>query len=695
MDPTSQQNPDPNAKFLADSLVWLRLRLRRLAEANIDKVGTARDESNDFIWQPEDGETEGKITDAQIASADEARQKFDQSSPAPALFRLAQQLCLSKFEREMLLLCAAMELDPRIGHLCAAIHGDPAMSYPTFSLAMSVFDDPAWDILSPERPLRFWRLLEINQSPLTTLMMSPLRADERIVNFIKGLNYVDDRVSPLLSKIGYRHEEILLSQSQRELAKPIAQYLHDQANGMTQYFHLVGAARTSKELVARWVASEFNIELYKLSVNRLARFESELETLARLMLRDSLLMPISYFVDAHDLGAKQADSDSVLVRRLMGMLPGVVFLSTRDSLSELAVNRVVVDVSKPTASEQEAVWEDHLAGKTDLPSILSGQFSMDLPDIAQLAEPFRLNECQESVYPSGKHPFEEEVWDVCRAQTRPQLDSLAQRIEVKATLDDIVIPDAAMELLQAIVNQSRNQKKVYDEWGFRDKMNRGLGISAMFAGESGTGKTMAAEAIANELRLNLYRIDLSAVVSKYIGDTEKNLCRLFDAAEDGGTILFFDEADSLFGKRSEVKDSHDRFANIGVNYLLQRMESFSGLAILATNMKRALDAAFMRRLRFIVDFPFPSAAQRETIWAKSFPKKTGSDLDFKWLARINLTGGGIHSVALNSAFASAAKGLDLATMPIVLKAAKAEMVKLDRHINESDFQWTEPVEAVA
>ena len=220
-------------------------------------------------------------------------------------------------------------------------------------------------------------------------------------------------------------------------------------------------------------------------------------------------------------------------------------------------------------------------------------------------------------------------------------------------------------------------------------------LPVLITGESGTGKTMAAEAIANELRLNLYRIDLSAVVSKYIGDREKNLCRLFDAAEDGGTILFFDEADSLFGKRSEVKDSHDRFANIGVNYLLQRMESFSGLAILATNMKRALDAAFMRRLRFIVDFSFPSAAQREAIWAKSFPKTTGSDLDFKWLARINLTGGGIHSVALNSAFASAAQGLGCATMPIVLKAAKAEMVKLDRHINESDFQWTEPVEAVA
>src|SRR3989440_8648996 len=150
-------------------------------------------------------------------------------------------------------------------------------------------------------------------------------------------------------------------------------------------------------------------------------------------------------------------------------------------------------------------------------------------------------------------------------------------------------------------------------------MNRGLGISALFAGDSGTGKTMAAEVIANELRLNLYRIDLSAVVSKYIGETEKNLRRLFDTAEDGGAILFFDEADALFGKRSEVKDSHDRYANIEINYLLQRIEAYRGLAILATNMKSALDQAFMRRLRFVVDFPYPGVGERRAIWERVFP----------------------------------------------------------------------------
>jgi SpoVK/Ycf46/Vps4 family AAA+-type ATPase len=218
-------------------------------------------------------------------------------------------------------------------------------------------------------------------------------------------------------------------------------------------------------------------------------------------------------------------------------------------------------------------------------------------------------------------------------------------------------------------------------------MNRGLGITALFAGESGTGKTMGAEVIAADLRLNLYRIDLSAVVSKYIGETEKNLCRLFDAAEDGGAILFFDEADALFGKRSEVKDSHDRYANIEVNYLLQRMEAYSGLAILATNMRGALDVAFTRRLRFIVTFPFPSVADLRRMWQKAFPPQTPVEpLDYGRLARLNLTGGGITNAAVNAAFLAAESGTRV-TMSSALAAARQELIKLDRPINEADFQW--------
>jgi SpoVK/Ycf46/Vps4 family AAA+-type ATPase len=219
-------------------------------------------------------------------------------------------------------------------------------------------------------------------------------------------------------------------------------------------------------------------------------------------------------------------------------------------------------------------------------------------------------------------------------------------------------------------------------------MNRGLGISVLFSGVPGSGKTMAAEVMANELRLDLFRIDLSAVMSKYIGETEANLRRLFDAAENGGAILFFDEADALFGKRSEVKDSHDRYANIEINYLLQRMESYGGLAILATNMKSALDAAFLRRLRFVLDFPFPGVAERKLMWQKAFPPQTPtSELDFDRLARLNVVGGHIAVIALNAAFAAAAADTPV-TMPLILAATRIEYRKLGRTVNEADFRPT-------
>ena len=194
--------------------------------------------------------------------------------------------------------------------------------------------------------------------------------------------------------------------------------------------------------------------------------------------------------------------------------------------------------------------------------------------------------------------------------------------------------------LREIAVHVAHRATVYDTWGFGAMSNRGLGISALFAGASGTGKTMAAEVLANALRLDLYRIDLSSVVSKYIGETEKNLRRVFDAAEDGGAILFFDEADALFGKRSEIKDSHDRYANIEINYLLQRMESYRGLAVLATNMKGMLDPAFLRRIRFVINFPFPDATQRAEIWQRIFPPNTPTEgLDIGKLARLSVAGG--------------------------------------------------------
>lgn len=318
----------------------------------------------------------------------------------------------------------------------------------------------------------------------------------------------------------------------------------------------------------------------------------------------------------------------------------------------------------------------------DHPLRLAEQFNFNQPEIGRIADAV-LNRPVEDETDLG-----DSLWQACMLAARPRLEKLAQRIDVKATWDQLVLPAEEKILLRQITDQVSQRNRVYDEWGFREKMNRGLSINALFAGESGTGKTMAAEVIANKLKLDLYRIDLSAVVNKYIGETEKNLRKLFDAAEDSGAILFFDEADALFGKRSEVKDSHDRYANIEVNYLLQRMESYRGLAILATNRKNALDKAFVRRLRFIVNFPFPGIEERSEIWQKVFPPKTpvAEKLDFHRLAKLNITGGSIHNIALNAAFLAAQNGNSV-TMPLLLKAARTEFKKLERPMKESDFRW--------
>jgi SpoVK/Ycf46/Vps4 family AAA+-type ATPase len=240
------------------------------------------------------------------------------------------------------------------------------------------------------------------------------------------------------------------------------------------------------------------------------------------------------------------------------------------------------------------------------------------------------------------------------------------------------------EILQDIVAQVQHRPTVYDAWGFAEKNSRGLGITVLFAGASGTGKTMAAEVLAQALRLDLFRIDLSTVVSKYIGETEKNIRRVFDAAEAGGAILLFDEADALFGKRSEVKDSHDRYANIEVSYLLQRMESYRGLAILTTNMKSALDSAFLRRIRFIVQFPFPDAAQRAQIWSRIFPQKSPIEaLDVEKLAQLSVTGGNIKNMALTAAFL-AADAREPIRMTHVLRAARSEYAKLEKPLTDAE-----------
>jgi SpoVK/Ycf46/Vps4 family AAA+-type ATPase len=283
----------------------------------------------------------------------------------------------------------------------------------------------------------------------------------------------------------------------------------------------------------------------------------------------------------------------------------------------------------------------------------------------------------------------EAAWRAGLAHSRMALDELGRRVEPAARWADLVLPEPQREILRQIVAHVRRRSVVYQDWGFERMLRRGLGITALFAGASGTGKTLAAEVVAGELGLDLFVIDLSQVVSKYIGETEKNLRRVFDAAERGGAVLLFDEADALFGKRSEVKDSHDRYANLEVSYLLMRMETYRGLAVLTTNQKKALDPAFTRRLRFVVDFPFPDVRERAEIWRRVIPPQTPVEgLAVEGLARLTVAGGSIRNIALGAAFLAADEGAAL-TMRHLLAAARTEYVKCERSFPAAEVSsWT-------
>jgi hypothetical protein len=713
-----------NEHYLAAALAWLRLRLERNAGGIatgpllqppppppvIESSAPAKRRLL-MRWQPVRPVTQlpsvpllppaSRVTDEQIAQAAEAMAQTEtQMQPPPALVILSQRFGLSLFERYLLLLCAAVELDTRIPSLCAQAQGDASRPFPTFALALALFPESAtWDALSPERPLRHFRLIEINQPGAQPLTTSALRADEWVVNHIKGLNYLDDRLAHFLVLLEVVEAGVGLPESQRAVVEAIVQGIERAPEGeRLPVVQLLGVDSPSKRLVAWHAAAALGLHLYRLPAELLPPQAAELETLARLWQRQAAVLPVCLYLDARELegatGGQMENQPQPPISRFLARGGGIVFLDTRETWPRLDRPSLIQDVSKPTPAEQQSVWRDALGTAAgDNPQRLSNQFNLGLAEIQQVAKTTEAPLDVES--DDAIEAFSGRLWDACLAITRPKLDALAQRLKPKATWADIVLPESELELLRQITHQVRQRNKVYDEWGFRRKMSYGLGVHALFAGESGTGKTMAAEVIANELRLNLYRIDLSAVVSKYIGETEKNLSRLFDAAEDGGMLLFFDEADAIFGKRSEVKDAHDRYANIEINYLLQRMESYRGLAILATNMKSALDTAFLRRLRFTVDFPRPAEDERKLIWEKAFtPEVPREQLDYDRLAHFNFTGGDIRNIVINACFLAAQANTPV-TMPLVLKAARHEYSKRGWPVDEAQFRWRVATGAVA
>jgi hypothetical protein len=602
-----------------------------------------------------------------VPSLEEARAAL--GSP-PTIDRISQLFGLSMFEREILLLCAGVEMDCRIAALCADAQGYPQRTYVTFSLAMDLLGEPHWSALTPARPLRRFRMVEVGTGyALTTV---PLRIDERILHYLAGVNFLDPRLQPLIQPA----RPLLDVAGDHKLSAEQMVRTFETCSDYWPVLQLCGDDSHGKEDTALLATQFAGRHLFVLRAGDVPAVGPDLDQLALLWEREALLLPGALLIHCGSGGLTPS------ARHLVEILGGIVFLASREPLR---VDRAFLrfDVNKPSPAEQKRLWQRALG-----PSAVNFNGALDAVSQHFMLSARTIASTASMISSEGDSDWSQELWNRCRSLARPKLDDLAERIVPATGWDDLVLPEVQKQTLHQIVSQVRHRMKVYEEWGFALKGRRGLGVSALFTGESGTGKTMAAEVLAGELKSDLYRIDLSAVVSKYIGETEKNLNRVFRAAEEGGVLLLFDEADALFGKRSDVRDSHDRYANIEVSYLLQRMEAYKGLAILTTNLKSTLDRAFQRRLRFTVHFPFPDAAQREAIWMRIFPAKAPiQSLDTKKLSQLNVTGGNIRNIALNAAFMAAEEGSgERVEMRHLLQAAKLESEKIERPLSAAEIR---------
>jgi hypothetical protein len=641
-------------------------RLRRLLEQ------ASRPDDHAF-----DGTKEAADDDTPIETA--------AGDPPPPLAILAQRFGLNPFERDVLLLAAAPAFDSRFPHLCSRVLDQPEHGFPSFAVALAAFAGGTWEALAPWAPLRRHQLIEVVGEDGQAPSRCPIRADERVVNYVKGLNHLDARLAALLSPVEADDCSAAMPESWRVLSEQVINILRRPRRELPPLVQLTGGDRLGRQEIARRSAAALELDLVRLDGPLLPANLVEAESLLRLWNRETRLLPVALYVEIAEAAIPH---EQHVLAWFLQRCEGAVFVGS-ESARALEAGTLVrpivsVQVPSPERDDRRRAWEAELGPDAGAIAVrLADQFELDRRTIGRIARSHPRLDQPEAAWSAR-------LWDICRAATRPDLEGLAQRLESCAGWNDLVLPAAELRMLRLIADQVRHRETVHETWGFRRKESRGLGITALFVGESGTGKTLASEVLANELALDLYRIDLAAVVSKYIGETEKNLGLLFKAAEAGGAVLFFDEADALFGKRSEVKDSHDRYANIEVDYLLQRMETYRGLAVLATNDKAALDRAFLRRLRFVVTFPFPGLEQREAIWRGAFPAATPVEgLDYAFLARWNLAGGSIHNIALGAAFLAASAGTAV-TMPLVIEAARHEFRKLEKTVSESDFHWQRP-----
>lgn len=620
---------------------------------------------------------------------------------------LAKTFQLSPFEEQVLIICLAIEVNRKYEKIFAYLQDDLTCKWPTVDLVYRLVGltspDVYWarQFFSEESKLvKYFFSLEETSSPQQSLLTKRLKLDERMIQFMLDIGQIDEAIQSFTT-IVYAHETpppLLVGEDvQRKLRRFIVQ--HYQKTNEAQrniIFNLWGFEGAGKKLQAQHFAHYVERPLMIVQLKQMLEGDNY-ETLLSHVLREAIIQRVVLCFQDFDCLLTEAQSAKQKLTQLLTVLKGfsgILFFLTETlwKPANLLAEHVYIDIETPVPPdfERKQLWEQ-------LGQQLSFQEEVDLGIVASKFRftPGQIKRALRSAVDLTNWEMEavnqtisaEILHKACYLQVQHKLDKKATRIKPNYDWDDIILPAEQKNLLKNACNQIKYRHIVYGEWGFERKLSYGKGLSILFAGPPGTGKTMSAEVIARELFLEIYKIDLSQVISKYIGETEKNLQEIFTEAQHSNAILFFDETDALFGKRSEVKDSHDKYANIEVAFLLQKMEEYQGISILATNLLQNIDEAFLRRISYVIKFPFPDVEQRERIWRAMFPQEAplSEEIDFKFIAeKIQVAGGNIKNIAVSAAFLAAETGSEIG-MQEIIEAAKHELQKSGKILLKEDI----------
>ncbi len=632
---------------------------------------------------------------------------------------LAHTYQLSDFDLAVMLIVLAPEIDLRYERLYGYLQDDVTRKRASVDLVLNLLCSSGE--LKLNQHSRFDANAPLIHHQILHLIADPhylhpsglgyfLKLDEQILHWLLGHNGLDSRLAGFCQRVepSGDWQTVLLRPETLQALRSLVHHSQTTAQPLCFYFH--GGPGAGKRRAAEAIAHELGKSLFVANLSSIGQTPSPPEIpwlilFREVQLQNGLLylhgldaMPLNNGANPGNQSILQALAESSSISILAGSQPWLP-----NALSA-SVSMITVHFPIPEFDQRRAYWQSSLSQR---------QINLSQTDLDMLADRFRLTSAQidravttaqnqmrwqiaQKIFESSDaaaadfdrpQPTRQDLFAAARQQTGDELKTLARQIRPLYRWEDIVLPSEPLAQLQELCNQVKHRHLVYQTWGFERKLSLGKGLNVLFSGSPGTGKTMAAEVIANELQLDLYRIDLSQIVSKYIGETEKNLDRIFTAAESSNAILLFDEADALFGKRSEVKDAHDRYANLEVAYLLQKMEAYDGITILTTNLRQNLDEAFNRRIRFMIEFPFPEAEDRYQIWQNSLPKELplASDVNLDRLAQqFRLTGGNIRNIALAAAFL-AAEAEQVVTIAHLLQATKRELQKMGRLVSDSEF----------